>query len=437
MNQFPNILALFVLAAFLVAGWPVAAAAAPPPAPISDIDAHCSPDNGGIELPKGFCAVVVADVGPVRHLTVRGNGDIYVALSRSTHGGGIAALRDTTGNGKADVIKYFGDYTGTGIAIHNGYLYFASTEAVVRYRLKKNRFVPDRHPQKIVQGLPAQHEHAARSLAFDGHGYVYVNIAAPSNSCQKSDRTRRSPGMKPCPLLKHHGGIWRFKADKAHQSESDGKRFATGLRNVIALAWNKSNKQLYGVQMGRDQLHSLWPRKFTVEQAVKLPAEQFFRIGQGENFGWPYCYYDQIQHKKVLAPEYGGNGKKVGQCGQYEKPVLAFPGHWSPESLLFYTGKQFPGRYRGGAFVAFHGSWNRAPKPQKGYKVVFVPFKDGKPTGKYQTFATGFKGRHTLKSPRNAKYRPVGLTQGPDGSLYIADSQKGRIWRVMYVAGKH
>jgi glucose/arabinose dehydrogenase len=424
-----------LLAVALPFGFAQASTAAP--APITDIDAHCAPDNGGIHLPKGFCAVVVADVGPARHLTVNRNGDIYVALSQQTHGGGIAALRDTTGNGKADVKKYFGRYTGTGIAVHAGWLYFAPTESVVRYKLEKGRLVPGGHPRDVVKDLPAQHEHSARGIAFDSSDHLYVNVGAPSNSCQKQDRAPHSAGQKPCPLLKHHGGIWRFKADGHNQSEPAGTRFATGTRNVIALAWRRENKQLYGVQMGRDQLHQLWPKKFSVTQSAKLPAEQFYEIDEGDNFGWPYCYYNQNRHQKILAPEYGGNGKKVGRCGQYKDPVMAFPGHWAPIAMLFYTGKQFPNRYRGGAFIAFHGSWNRAPKPQKGYKVVFVPFKHGKPAGRYKAFATGFKGRQSLSSPRNADYRPVGLAQGPDGSLYIADSQKGRIWRVMYIGGKH
>lgn len=407
-------------------------------APAPSIDVHCSPDNGGITLPKGFCAVVVADgVGAARHLTVDQNGDVYVALSSEHDGGGITALRDTTGNGRADIIKYFGDYTGTGIAVHDGYLYFAPNESVLRYKLRQNELVPDAKPQTIVEDLPEQHEHAAKSMAFDDNGYLYVNIGAPSNSCQKQDRVLHSPGLKPCPLLKRHGGIWRFRADQTGQSQSEGTRYVTGTRNVIALAWDPLDKQLYGVQMGRDQLHDLWPEQFTVKQNAELPAEEFLRLDEGDDFGWPYCYYDQIQGKRVEAPEYGGDGKRVGPCAKYGKPIMAFPGHWSPIALLFYTGKQFPQQYHGGAFIAFHGSWNRAPEPQQGYKVVFVPFKNGKPVGKYRDFADGFKGKQVLRSPSAAKFRPVGLAQGPDGSLYISDSQQGRIWRVVYMGGKN
>lgn len=423
-------------AAWLTASVGIFFAAVAVAAPAPAADAHCSPDNGGITLPKGFCAVVVADgIGAARHLTVNQNGDIYVALSDEHDGGGIAALRDTTGNGRADVVKYFGDYTGTGIAVHDGYLYFAPNESVLRYKLAKGKLVPGAEPETIVADLPEQHEHSAKSIAFDDRGHLYVNVGAPSNSCQKQDRAPHSPGIKPCPLLRQHGGIWRFEADKQDQPQSDGIRFATGIRNAVALGFDSSDRQLYVVQMGRDQLHDLWPEHYTVTQSAELPAEEFLRVDQDDNFGWPYCYYDQIQGKRVQAPEFGGDGHEVGPCAKYEAPIMAFPGHWAPIALLFYTGKQFPRQYRDGAFIAFHGSWNRAPEPQQGYKVVFVPFDNGKPAGKYQDFADGFKGKKVLRSPGSAKFRPVGLAQGPDGSLYISDSQQGRIWRVIYVGG--
>ena len=130
----------------------------------------------------------------------------------------------------------------------------------------------------------------------------------------------------------------------------------------------------------------------------------------------------------MLAPEYGGDGKQVGRCKDKQEPLVAFPGHWAPDGLTFYAGTQFPERYRGGAFVAFHGSWNRAPLPQAGYRVAFVPFKNGKPVGGYETFADGF----WKEDPAGPKHRPVGVAVGPDGSLYITDDAAGTIWRVMY-----
>ncbi len=104
----------------------------------------------------------------------------------------------------------------------------------------------------------------------------------------------------------------------------------------------------------------------------------------------------------------------------------------APDGLLFYTGKMFPEKYRNGAFIAFHGSWNRAPLNQKGYFVVFVPFSNGKPSGKYEVFASGFAGKANITSPAQAAHRPCGLAQGPDGALYVSDDVKGTIWKIVY-----
>ncbi len=400
---------------------------------VAPAQAACTPPDG-LKLPPGFCATVFAEgVGPARHLAVRANGDVYVALSRAHEGGAIAALRDTAGDGHADVIRYFGpDEGGTGIAVRGEYLYFAPNTGLLRYALAKDALVADGQPDTIVRDLPVQHEHAAKSIAFDDAGHVYINIGAPSNACQRRDRVRGSPGIRPCPLLEKHGGIWRFEANRLGQTQADGVRFATGIRNAVALAWNPVAHGLYLVQHGRDQLHDMFPALYSDQASADLPAEEFFHLHAGENFGWPYCYYDQHQHRKVLAPEYGGDGKKPGGCDKYGQPIMAFPGHWAPDALLFYAGTRFPARYRGGAFIAFHGSWNRAPLPQQGYKVVFVPFAKGAPAGGYETFADGFAGERVIASPGQARYRPVGLAEGPKGALYVADSQRGRIWKITY-----
>jgi len=395
--------------------------------------AGCNPDNGGISVPPGFCARVFAKhVGALRHIAVAPDGTVYAALSQKHDGGGVAVLRDTNGDGRADRIRYFGDVTGTGIRIRGHYLYFGENDRVVRFPLSEKTGMPSGPMQTVVTGFPEQHEHAAKSIAFDGAGHLYVNVGAPSNACQQEDRVPHSPGLDPCPLLKDHGGIWRFAADKTGQTFDSSDRYATGLRNNVAMAWNGRADALYTVMMGRDQLHSNWPKRFTVQQSARLPAEELLRIGKGGNYGWPYCYYDGKQHKLVLAPEYGGNGSRVGRCDQYDKPLAAFPAHWAPEAIVFYDGKTFPGKYQGGAFVAFHGSWNRAPLPQKGFVVAFVPFAGGKPSGQWRVFARGFAGGSKISSPGDARFRPVGAAVGPHGAIYVADSQKGWIWRITW-----
>jgi len=386
-----------------------------------------------LKLPQGFVAVeVTPGVGKARHLVVNSNGDIYVKMSDANGNKGIIVLKDKNGDGIADETSGFGNYGGTGIGIKNGYLYASSNSEVFRYKLSANNEVADpNNPEKIVTGLVDKNQHNSKSIALDDAGNIYVNIGAPSNACQTQDRTKGSPGQDPCPILQTAGGIWQFKSDKPNQSYPQGVRYCTGIRNIVGLDWNRQQKQLYAMMHGRDQLHEFYPDLYDEKQSAELPAEEMLLVKKGSNFGWPYCYYDQLQKKKVLQPEYGGDGKKQGRCAGADQPLMGFPGHWAPNALMFYTGNQFPEHYRNGAFICFHGSWNRAPL-QAGYFVAFVPFKDGKPSGNYEVFADGFTGLKELKGAAQAKHRPMGLAIGPDGALYISDSVKGTIWKIVY-----
>ena len=401
----------------------------------------CDSDNGGITLPDGFCASVVVDsLGSSRHIAVAPNGDLYVK-SRSEEEG-VVALRDTTGDFKVDVIERFSTMTDpgsgiqweTGMVVHDGYIWASNKVAIYRWPMPESgALVPEGDPEIVVSGFPEQNSHASKSFAFDDSGYMYVNVGAPSNSCQENPRTPGSQGLDPCPQLERQAGIWRFYADSLGQTQqNDGTRYATGIRNVVGLDWNSANSSLYVAQHGRDQLSTLWGDFYTTEDNAELPAEEIFRLSEGANAGWPYCYYDQRQEQKVLAPEYGGDGQEVGRCADFLDPVTAFPGHWAPNDLLFYTGDHFPEEYLNGAFVAFHGSWNRAPLPQQGYNVAFIPFENGDLSAGYEIFSDGFIGEESITSPGDAEYRPMGLAIAPDGALFISDSRKGRIWRVVY-----
>lgn len=402
----------------------------------ADGPACANPDD--LVLPPGFCATVFArDLGYARHLVVRDNGDVYVALRGGD--GGIVGLRDTDGDGRADKQAKFGPGGGTGIGIHDDHLYFAMPMRIVRYALDEERLVPRARPQTVVDGFKKQRSHASKTIAFDEDGGLFTNIGAPSNACQNPQRTQGAPGQDPCPELEHHAGIWRYDADLSDQDAFDnGARYTTGIRNAIANAWHPTFKRLFVVQHGRDQLSELWPDEFTTAQRVELPAEEFFGAEKGDDFGWPYCFYDPFTNTKVLAPEYGGDGKKVGRCADARDPLVGFPAHWAPNALMIYTGDQFPERYRNGAFVAFHGSWNRAPEPQRGFNVAFVQMRDGKVVPNddalFEIFADGFAGTDTVRGPSDARYRPTGLAQSRDGSVYVSESRTGRIWRITYSA---
>jgi glucose/arabinose dehydrogenase len=328
-----------------------------------------------------------------------------------------------------DSREHFGTDGATGVALHNGYVYMATTSSIVRYKLGAGDLAPDAPAEVIVEGLTDRRQHADKGIAFDGKGSVYVNIGAPSNACQVPDRQPKVAGQDPCQLLDIAGGIWRFDENKAGQKMADGKRYATGLRQMLGLTWYDNS--LWAVMHNRDGLDTLWPGQFTAEQNAEWPAEYLVKVSDGSNFGWPYCFYNNAEHKLVTNPEYGGDGKKADRCAGFTPPVVAFPGHWAPNDVMFYTGTQFPKAYQGGAFIAFHGSWNRAPLPMAGYNVTFVPFTGGKP-GTREVFADGFAGKTPLMSPNDAVARPGGLAMGPDGSLYITEDVKGKVWRILY-----
>lgn len=388
----------------------------------------------GMKLPDGFQATIIADnLGNARHITVTKQGVVYVKLGKLKDGKGIVALKDA-GAAAAEKNQSFGNFAGTGIYAKDNYLYASSDEAVFRYRLnEKGEVTNPEAPEKIVDGLINRRQHESKSIVLDNNGNLYVNIGAYSNACQERDRAKGSKGMSPCPILDSAGGIWRFDANRMNQTYGTGTRYATGLRNVVGLDWNSASNQLFVMQHGRDQLFQLYPELYDAKQSAELPSEAMYALKQGDDCGWPYIYYDHLQKKKILSPEYGGDGKKTGGEKAID-PVAAFPGHMAPNGLLFYTGSQFPAKYKNGAFIAFHGSWNRAPEKQKGYFVAFVPFKNGLPSGDWEVFADNFAGSDDIQSPGQAKHRPCGLAQGPDGSLYVSDDVKGAIYKITYKA---
>jgi glucose/arabinose dehydrogenase len=393
-----------------------------PPLPRHSERPVCAPDNGGLTLPKGFCGLIVArNLGSVRHLVVAPNGDIFV----NRQSGGVIALRDTSGDGVADVTRPFHTGGGTGIALEGNFLYYSTDDAVYRYPWRAGQLEPEGDAEPIVTDLPSGGDHKSKSIALGPGGALFVNVGSATNSCQQQNRKSQSPGRDPCDELTTRAGIWRFDANRRGQRFSDGQRWATGLRNTVALAAEPGSHELLGVVNGRDQLADNWG--FSAEKSAENPGEELVRPAQGDDYGWPYCYYDTDLKQMVLAPEYGGDGKQVGRCAKVKPALMAFPGHWAPMAIAFGSAQQFGSAYASGMFVAFHGSWNRAPLPQAGYRVVWQPMAGGRPTGDYQTFLTGIKGPTSI--------RPSGLAIGPDGSLYISADENETIWRVLSSSG--
>ena len=390
----------------------------------------CDPS---IKLPPGFCATIFADsAGPARHLAVRKNGDVFIGvLDQRRSPGSVLALRDANKDGHADAELRFGDGGVHGIVLDGDSTLYASTaSAILRFRLTDS-LGPKKRIDTIVNGL-ATRPIPSRSIALDTHGNLIVNIGAATNGCAAKEAPR-APGRDPCPELESAGGLWSFRTDKINQTMKDGTRLATGLHNAIALAVNPRDTMIYAASHGRDGLHDLWPDMYSAEESATAAAEEMVRLQSARaDFGWPYCYYDYLKQMRVLAPEYGGDKTKTDRCDRLIQPLVVFPAHWSPMAMVFYSGKMFPAQYQGGAFIAFHGSSQRAPVAEEGYQIVFQQFKDGM-AADYTVFATGFAGAAT--TAQGAPHRPSGLAVGPDGALYVSDDKGGRIWKITYKGG--
>lgn len=429
---------LLALAACAKKETPPAAAAAPP---------TCPGDNGGLTLAPGFCATIFADnLGHVRHMVVSPDGVLYAntwsgmyySFDKPPDGGFLLALKDKDGDGKADLIERFGDGVpqkaagGVGIALYNGAVYAEQNDAILRFALTPGNPVPQGKAEKVLTGLPVTGNHPMHPFVIDGAGNIFMTTGSITNVCEKPANGLGAMGEKPCKELPTRAGLWKYDANKLGQKYSTKERYVTGLRNSGGQTFDASGR-LFAVQHGRDQLPESFPKFYTMAVGHELPSEEMVEVTQGADYGWPTCYYDPTRHSLMLAPEYGGDGKTVGLCADKTAPVAAFPAHWAPDDVLVYNGTQFPAEWRGGVFVAFHGSWNRAPDPQGGYAVGFQPFADGKTTGDLVIFADGFAGAE--KAPGRATHRPAGLAVGPDGALYVSDDQKGRIWRITHLTG--
>ena len=389
---------------------------------------QCAPGNAGLTLPAGFCAQLVADsLGRPRHMAVAPNGDLLAARRN----GGVLILRDTTGDGQADIVEtFFSGPNGSGIALASDAVYFAANDRILRLPWKPGELRPSGPEEVVATGLPTG-GHGDKGIALGSDNALFVSFGSLSNSCQPpgQDRTGPHPGANPCTELEQRAGVWRFDARKLNQTPADARRWATGLRNAMAVGIQPGTGVLYAGVHGRDQFTENWG--WPAEEGRENPAEVVFELREGADGGWPYCFYDWRRKKNLLNPEYGGDstGTRAGDCAGRTQPAVAFPGHWAPNAIAFYSGSQFPARYRGGLFVAFHGSWNRGPRNQpelqEGYRVTFSPFQNNRAVGTYETFAAPAGAHNSI--------RPTGLAVGPDGSLYISADAQGMIWKVSYV----
>jgi glucose/arabinose dehydrogenase len=370
--------------------------------------------DASIKVPTGFCATVVAEgLGRAQNVVVRANGDLFVARAASRRdSGGITSIRK-------QAVQQFWNGPVHGLVLASDSTLYASTpHEVLRFRFKGDSLLPRRTVDTIVGGLPSKGE-AALTIALQGDA-ILVSIPAQRVGCDRK---------QPCPDLATSAGIWKFDTGKKNQALKDGARIATGLRAATAIGVNPRDTMVYAITHGPDSLHERFSQIDPVIAATH-PGDEMIRVASiRADYGWPYCYWDVIDARRVRSPEYGGDGKSTAGCDRLIRPLMSFPAHWEPTAMAFANGK-LGGDYKDGVFVAFHGSSHRDPLPEEGYLVAWVPFKDGIPTMDFQTFADGFAGASV--SPTAARARPAGLAQGPDGSLYVSDDKGGRLWKISH-----
>ena len=330
-----------------------------------------------LKVPTGFQVTVFApDVPGVRYLALGPGGVVYASRPSA---GTIVRLPDANHDGVADsvVVVATGLNRPFGIAFRGDTMFVAENNEVVHFNPGSAVKVVD------VANIPGGTGHWTRTIVFGTDGKMYVSVGSSCNICDESDSMRAA--------------VVQFNRDG-----SGGRVFARGLRNSVGLAISPTTGELWATNNDRDNLGD------------DVPPERINIIKDGKYYGWPQCYLPGQRN-----PEYS-----TADCSSVEPPAITFQAHSAPLGLNFYTGTAFPADYRGDAFVAFHGSWNRSVPT--GDKVVRVQVTNGKPVA-IDDFITGWQ------LPDGSRWgRPVGIVMTPDGALLVSDDMGGKIWRVSY-----
>ncbi len=347
-------------------------------------------DPSKLELPQGFHANIFADgLANARWLQVAPNGDVFLAEAEP---GQITLLRDAKSDGTASMRTTFaeGFKNPHGMAIANGKFYVADAYGIYSFPYKDGDTKASGPRTQVTEPnvFGALGGHWTRNLVANSKGDVYVAVGSAENIADTDPP---------------------FRAAVSKVVNGKLVQFATGLRNPVGIAYYPGTDDLYVVVNERDG------------EGDELVPDYMTRIQQGDFFGWPYAYTGQHEEPSL-------KGKRPDLVAKTKVPDVLFRSHSAPLGLVFYTGNQFPVAYRGGAFVAHHGSWN-ASNP-RGYKIVYVPFANGRPAGGYNNFALGFWTKEG--APAGVMGRPVGLAQAKDGSLLVADDVGNVVWRISY-----
>lgn len=336
-----------------------------------------------VNLPPGFSIDIYAeDLPGVRSMALGEKGTVF-AGSRAA--GKVYAVRDTDGDGRADISRViaYGLDSPNGTAFRDGSLYVAEIGRVIRFDGVENSLDDPSGYDVVFDYLPEDRWHGWKYIAFGPDDRLYIPVGAPCNVCEK--------GVPYAAL---------------HSIKYDGTDFrteASGIRNTVGFDWNPETGSLWFTDNGRDRMGD------------NAPPDELNRLTErGGHFGYPFF------HGGDISDPAHGEGKNESD---YIRPEVKLPAHVAPLGMKFYTGEMFPEKYRGGIFIAEHGSWNRSSKV--GYRVTFVSVDDDRASG-YENFASGWLAEDTVHG------RPVDILLLPDGSLLVSDDKSGKIYRISY-----
>lgn len=347
------------------------------------------PDNvDNLVVPEGFSVGVFAVPGGKARMLAAHAGAVYVTRPEQ---GDVLRLEDSDSDGVADVTTTVasGYPTVHGITFDKDKVYLATATELIRGSLLDNGSFTDL--TVLFDDLPDGGQHPLRSLGIGPDGWLYISVGSSCDACEETNE--------------EHATLLRAARDGSTRSV-----FARGLRNTIGFGWHPETEQLWGMDNGSD-----W-------RGNELPPEELNLIEQGNDYGWPYCYAKQAIDPIIADPV---GTTKVAHCATTVASVLENQAHEAPIGMVFYDDTAFPETYRGDAFVAMRGSWNRIPAT--GYKIVRVVFDEGQPVG-IEDFVTGF-----LNQAGTATFgRPAGVTVDGMGALLFTDDTNGVVYRVTY-----
>lgn len=336
-------------------------------------------------LPQGYVVHVFASsLGSARDLQFTPSGTLLVSDPKS---GEVIALPDKDNNGVADIKKKIlsGKNRPHGISFYDGKLYVAEVDKVVKYNWDESKLVATL--DKTLFSLPSNGNHNNRSITFDNTGKMYISVGSTCDVCIEESNL----------------------SAKVLISDKDGKEpkvFASGLRNAPFITINSNSQELWGTEMGRDNLGD------------NIPPDEINIIKEGKNYGWPNCFGDKI-HDTLF------DNRQSNPCNSTETPTYQIPAHSAPLGLTFISSTQFPEDWQGDLLVAYHGSWNSSVPT--GYKVVRLITKENKVV-KAEDFLTGFLPKSAKNGPSSAYGRPVDLTFDTSGNLYLSDDKAGSVY---------